>query len=119
MSGHSALPQEEVWGLALMTSVAPPAPGDAQGALPARAGDRLLIRQTGGGGRSAWREHCGTRASSAAIRTACCWMTASSWTTTRHTTSGVWSQLVVSSGSPTANMATTSWVCAILDEGNR
>ena len=50
VSGHSICPQEQAWGLALVTSVAPPAPGNAQGALPARAGGRLLMWRIGGGG---------------------------------------------------------------------
>ena len=40
------------------------------------------------------------RASSAAMRASCCWMTASSWTTTWRTPGGVCSQLAASSGSP-------------------
>ena len=33
VSGYSACPQEQAWGVTLMTSMVPPVPGDAQGAL--------------------------------------------------------------------------------------
>ena len=53
------------------------------------------------GGRSELRECLGHASFERGDpRCACCWMTASSWTTTWRTTSGVCSQLVASSGSP-------------------
>jgi hypothetical protein len=48
-------------------------------------------------------ERCCKWASSAAIRAACCWMTASSWTINWSIMSGVYSQLAASCGSPTGS----------------
>src|SRR6266511_5816632 len=84
-----------------MTSAAPPAPGDAQGALPAKAGCRLLV----------WRIDWGaTIGVAGALLHASVERgaprrlvldNASSRTTHWRTTSGLCSQLVTSSGSPT------------------
>src|SRR5215813_8055968 len=54
-------------------------------------------------GQSTWRERCCKRTSSAMIRTAYCWMTASSWMTHGHTTSGLCAPLAASSASPTGS----------------
>jgi hypothetical protein len=50
------------------------------------------------GGRSELREVWDRRASSAAIRAVCCWMTVSSWTINWRIKSSVCSQLAASSG---------------------
>ena len=66
----------------------PGCPGFAPGVLCVVEEEGLVTN--GGsdeGGRSELREVWDSRASSAAIRTACCWMTASSWMINWHTTS--------------------------------
>jgi hypothetical protein len=103
MSGHSACPQAQAWGLTLVTPwrhrrlTMPRVPCPPERAIGLSDGGSVAE------GRSAWRARCGTRASSAALHTACCWMTANRSTTHWHTTSGVCAQRAASSGSPAGN----------------
>jgi hypothetical protein len=120
---NSRCPQAQGSGLTSIISVGansawrcPGCPGFAPG-VPVVVEEEGFVTHGGSeeGGRSELREVWDSRASSAAIRAVCCWMTASSWMINWRITSSVWSQLAASGGSPAGTerevaTASPSWL---------